>query len=175
MKTLNEIDALARAYGDARDALKERVAALNDQVEMLKRQHLPAIKRAVAAAATRHDTLKGAIEESPDLFLKPKTVLIHGLRLGYLKSRGELAWDDPAQVVKLIRRHLGDQFENLVKVAESPIKSALAQLSAADLKRIGVMVIETGEQPFIKPTDTEIDRLVEALLREAQESEESTA
>lgn len=173
MTTLTEIETLTRAYADARALLAERVQALQEEIEAARRRRLRGIKEAVARAADAHAALKAAIESAPELFQRPRTVTIAGIKVGYQKGRGEIVWEDAAQVVRLIRRHLPEQADSLIKVVETPIKSALAQLSVAELKRIGVTVIETGDQVLIKPTDGEIDKLVDALLREAAAEEET--
>lgn len=171
MPTITDIESLTRAYADARALLAERVQALQEEIEAARRRRLRGIKEAVARAADAHAALRAAIESAPELFRRPRTLTIAGIRVGYQKSRGEIVWEDAAQVVRLIRRHLPEQADSLIKVVETPIKSALAQLSAADLKRIGVTLVDTGDQVLIKPTDGEIDRLVEALLREAASEE----
>ena len=45
----------------------------------------------------------------------------------------------------------------------------------AELKRIGVTVEETGDQIVIKPTDSEVDKLVNALLADAERIESEQA
>ena len=82
MTPLSDIDRRARLYADARDDLSGIVTALNEAIESLKRQALPDLKRAVARAAEHHDALKGLIETAPELFVKPRTVTLHGVRVG---------------------------------------------------------------------------------------------
>jgi hypothetical protein len=166
--TLSEIEVLARQLADARLNLKEGLDELESEIAAIKKKFMPAIRRAIEKAAQRHETLRGAIEEVPDLFQKPKTVIFHGIRLGYQKGRGEIIWDDTAQVIKLIKKNFPDSVDVLLKITETPIKTALAQLSVADLKRIGVTVVETGDEVFIKPTDSEIDKLINALLKDEE-------
>jgi hypothetical protein len=166
--TLTEIELLARNFSDARLNLKEGLDELETEIAVVKKRYLPAIRRAVEKAAQRHEALRAAVEEAPELFQKPKTVIFHGVRLGYQKARGEITWADTAQVIKLIKKNFPDQVETLLKIVETPIKTALAQLSVADLKRIGVTVIETGDEIFIKPTDSEIDKLINALLKDEE-------
>ncbi|TXF11904.1 host-nuclease inhibitor Gam family protein [Pelomicrobium methylotrophicum] len=168
MTTFSDIERLTRAYADARSELSERVQALQDELEAARRRRLRGIKEAVARAADAHAALKAAIESAPELFQKPRTVTISGIVVGYRKMRGELSWDDPASVVRLIRRHYPDRADALIKVTEVPVKSALAQLTAAELRRIGVHVLEAGDQVLIKPADGDVDKVVDALLRDAE-------
>ena len=165
---LSEIEILAKQLADARLNLKEGLDELESEMAAIKKKFMPAIRRAVEKAAQRHESLRGAIEEAPELFQKPKTVIFHGIRLGYQKARGEIAWENTDQVIKLIKKNFPDQAETLIQVTEKPMKTALAQLSVADLKKIGVTVIETGDAVFIKPTDSEIDKLINALLKDEE-------
>lgn len=175
MATLADIEQHTRRYADARDLLAERVQALQNDIEQAKRRKLPGIKKAVAAAAEARDKLQAAIEESPELFVKPRTLVIAGIRVGYTKGAGKLTFDDPARVVALIRRHYPDQAEALIKITETPIRKALGNLSVAELKRIGVTVEETGDQVVIKPADSDVDKLVNALLADAERIEAEEA
>jgi hypothetical protein len=168
MATLSEIEILAKQLADARLNLKEGLDELESEMAAIKKKFLPAIRRAVEKAAQRHEALRGAVEEAPELFVRPKTVIFHGIRLGYQKARGEIVWENTDQVIKLIKKNFPDQAETLIQVTEKPMKTALAQLSVADLKKIGVTVIETGDEIFIKPTDSEIDKLINALLKDEE-------
>jgi hypothetical protein len=168
MATLAEIEILAKQLADARFNLKEGLDELESKMAAIKKEFMPAIRRAVEKVAQRHEVLRAAIEEEPGLFQKPKTFIFHGIRLGYQKSRGEIIWENVDQVIRLIKKNFPDQAETLIKITETPIKTALAQLSVADLKKIGVTVIETGDEVFIKPTDSEIDKLINALLKDEE-------
>lgn len=173
--TLADIEAAARQYAEARGRLSELVQELEDEVARLRRQRLPAIRRALGAAQERRDRLAGAIAGAPELFERPRTVILHGIRVGFQKGRGAITWEDDARVVALIRRHLPDQAESLIKVTERPLKTALAQLSSADLRRIGVSVVETGDEIVIRPADGELDRLIERVLADTEPLEPEAA
>jgi hypothetical protein len=174
--SMKNIENLARDLSDARGSLNERVRTYQDELERVKRRLLPGIKRAAEAAAQARDRLQAEIERDPRLFGKPKSVIFHGIRVGYQKAKGTIAWEDGDKVVALIRKHFSEQVDVLVKVEERPVKSALAQLSVADLKRLGVTVIETGDEVLIKPVDGEVEKLVDALLKEqSAEFEEAEA
>jgi Bacteriophage Mu Gam like protein len=166
--TLGEIERLTRDYSQAREALAERVRELEDEIEKTRRSQMPAIKRALEKATEKHTELYHAIESAPELFRQPRTLMIANIKIGFQKGKGEIRWDDDARVVELIRKHRADEFDLLVKVSERPVKSALAQLAAADLRRLGVTVVEAGDQVVIRAADSEIDKLVSALLKEAQ-------
>lgn len=172
MATLAEIEKLTKDYSLARASLKEKVEALNEEIERIKKARLPQIRKAVEHASELQQALHAAIEESPELFEKPRTIIFHGIKIGYQKGKGELTWEDDETVVKLIYKHFPERADTLIKTIQKPLKSALAQLSVSELKKLGITVIETGDEVVIKATDTEIDKLVNALLKGDEIKEE---
>lgn len=171
--TLKEIESLAKRYADRRAALAEDVGALHEQIEKLKRARLPEIKTHVAQVKDAQAALAAAIEASPELFVKPRTVTVHGVKVGFQKGKGRVVFDDAAKVVELIERHLPELAERLVKTTKKPAKEALLALDVATLKRIACRVTGTGDEVLIKDTTSDVDKLVEALLEEEQEEVES--
>jgi len=166
MASLGEIEKLTKSFADARQQLADRVRGLEDEIEAVKRKKMTGIRNAVNNVLEKQSELKAALEESRPLFIKPRTKLFHGVKVGFQKAKGKISWDDDKLVVKLIKKHLTDQADILIKTKEKPIKKALANLPAADLKKIGVTVGDTGDQVVIESTDSEIDKFVDALLKE---------
>lgn len=169
MTTINDIERRTKLLADARAALSEIVMQLNAGIEALKRDHMRALKAAVARVAERHEELKALIEEAPDLFVKPRTVVFHGIKVGYQKGAGKIEFDDADRVVALIKKHFPEQAEALILTTERPAKEALEQMSAADLKRLGIVVEGTADRVVIKHTDSTVDKLVKALIKGATE------
>ena len=173
MPLMTEIETRAKYYATAREKLAALVSDLNASLEALKREAMPELKRAISRAMEHHDSLQAVIEASPELFVKPKSVVFHGIKLGYQKGKGKIEWEDADRVVALIKKHFPDQADVLIATSERPAKDALAQLSAAELKRLGVSVTDAGEAVFIKPTDGAVDKMVDALIKGAAEEAEA--
>lgn len=169
MSAIDNISKRASVYSDARQLLAEKVTAFNDGLAALRKDHIPGIKKAVARAAEAEAALRALIEANPDCFTKPKTQVFSGVKVGYQKGKGTISFEDADSVVARIKKHLPDQADVLIKQKETPVKDALAQLSAADLKKIGVTVSEAGDQVVIKPVDSEVDKMVDALLKDVGE------
>lgn len=169
MPSMTEIETRARKFAEARDKLRDLCAALNEGVNALQKDHLPGIRRAVQRASEAEADLKALIEQSPELFQKPKTVTLHGVRLGYMKGKGGIEWADGDAVVAAIMKYLPEQAENLIRWTGKPLKAAINQLDVASLKKIGCRVVDTGEIVFIKPVDSAVDKMVDALLKGAAE------
>lgn len=171
MTQLTDLETPAKAFADARAKVAEIVAQLNDGIDALKRDHMPALKRAITRAAEKHDQLKQLIEANPALFVKPRTVVYHGVKIGFAKGKGGISFDDADQVVRLIKKHFPEQADLLVNTVEKPAKDALAQLTVAELKKVGCSVVDAGDSVVIKPTDSEVDKLVDALMKGATEEQ----
>lgn len=175
MVTLANIEQLTKAFADGREQLADRVRSLENEINAIKRRRLQGIKNTVNLVLEKQSTLKAALEDSRGLFVKPRTMIFHGVKIGFQKAKGKISWADDDQVIKLIKKHLPDQADVLIKTTEKPVKDALQQLSAADLKKIGVTVEETGDQVVIKSTDSEIDKFVDTLLKEDDPEKEEAA
>lgn len=169
MSTIDTISKRAEVYATARALLAEKVSALNDGIAALRKDHIPAIKRAVARAAEAEASLRALVDANPECFTRPRTQVFSGVKVGFQKGKGAISFDDADAVVARIKKHLPEQADVLIKLKETPVKDALANLSAAELKRIGVTVSEAGDQVVVKPVDSEVDKLVDALLKDSQE------
>lgn len=173
MNAMEQTEQLTQDYRRHYDVLAERVQDLEDEVEKLKRRRLPGIKSAVHQAAEARDQLASHIERHPDLFESPRTVVIAGIRVGMMKGKGKVVVADKAKTCERIRKLFPDSVDDMIKLTESPILSQLNKLPAATLRRLGADVEQTGDQVVIKPVDGDIDKLVNALLKEAETLEEA--
>jgi hypothetical protein len=164
--SLKEIENLTKEYALARKTLSDRVQELEEELTQIKKRHLTGIKKAVAVAATWQSNLNAAIDAAPELFQKPRTVVFYGIKVGMQKQKGKIEWEDDEYVIERLKKLFPDNWEDYVKITAKPVKAALENLSVSDLKRLGVTAEESGDKVLIKPTDSEVDKLVEALLRD---------
>lgn len=169
MSHIDTITVAAKRLRAQRDLLTERATTMHAEIEQVKKIYLRGIKNSVAAVAESQAELLAAIAEAPQLFDKPRSMVLYGIKLGFQKGTGKTDWESDEQVVKLVRKNFPDLFDILVKTTEKPVKSALANLTVAELKRIGVTVESTGDVVFAKDTTAEVDKLVKALLKGAEE------
>ena len=132
MSTLLDIERRAKALADERDVLVAVVNELNSGIETLKRESMRPLKAAVKAVAEQHDKLKALIEANPELFVRPRSVVLHGIKLGFRKGSGGVEFEDAERVAGLIQKHFPEQFDVLVQTSHKPLKTALAQLTVAE-------------------------------------------
>lgn len=166
MKTLGEIELLTKEYSDSYNKLSEKVKVLEDELESVKRRHLRYIKQFADEAIEKKSNLSAALEDSPELFVKPKSIIMHGIKIGFQKGKGKITIPDEEKTILLIKKNLPDQAEILIKQEEKLVKPALNNLTASDLKKVGLNLIESTDEVLIKSVDSDIDKIVTALLKE---------
>ncbi|HRD84322.1 MAG TPA: hypothetical protein PLF63_04030 [Rubrivivax sp.] len=163
--SMDPIDHKARVYADARQALADAVAALNEAQTALQRDHLPTIKRLLNKAFKHENELRGLVQANPHLFVRPRTAVLHGIKVGFEKGKGQVLIQDPAQCLALITKKLPELADALVITERRPSKAAIAQLSVAQLKAIGCSVSEADDRVVVRAVDSAVDKLVAALLK----------
>ena len=174
MGKLTNIETLAASHAKARDLLAERAGQLQEDAARLQRRRLPGIKRALEEVRRSHEELRLAIKDAKDEFKRPRSRVFHGIKLGFKKAKGSLQWASESRVVELIKKNLPDQVEVLIKSTEKPVKTALQQLPAADLKKLGVSIVGAGDEVFVTATDSDLDKFIEALLEDTSDYESSS-
>lgn len=172
MSNLTEIETLAGDYAASSRALAAQVQKFQDQVEKLKREFLEKIRPVAEKTAQDRAILSAAIQQNPELFVRPRTFVLHGIKLGLQKQKGELEIADEATTIRLIRKLFPHEEEVLIQVKESVIKSALNSLPAGDLKKIGVTIGHDTDAVLIKNTVGDVEKFVSKMIADAADKHE---
>ncbi len=166
MTTIDNVEDATRAYAAARARLAAEVEALETALAEVRRRHIGAIKTLADKAGTQQAGLRALIEQVPDLFDRPKTITVDGVKVGYRKAKGKVVVVDEAATIARIRKLLpADQAELLIRRTEAVHKPGVYDLIAADLKRLGITIEDDTDEVVIKPVGSDIDKLVDALLK----------
>lgn len=171
--SIDKIENAAKALRTARDLLTDRATTLHEELQAATKRKLPGLRTAVAQVVEAEAILKAAIADAPGQFTKPRSIVLHGLQLGYRKGKGKIEWDEDEKVAKLIAKHFPNEYDVLCTTTVKPVKTALAQLSVAELKKVGVTVESTGDVVFVKDSTAGVDKLVKALLKGAEDEAEA--
>ena len=177
---MDQIERLAMAYATKRDALREKVDEAQAELDAVKRKHRVVLRRRIGAVMHARAELRAAVESSASLFVKPRTRLLSGIKVGWRKRPGRIEIEDEAATITAIRRKLTDEdAERLIQVRERLNRRGLRDLSARELMRIGAVAVEDTDEPVVIPADSEIDKLVDALMEgddeDAEPAEEEAA
>ena len=168
MAGMADIDQLTKQYRDARAKLGLTVALVSEEQQAAVDRHLPNLRALTLKLDESYTALVMAIRENKALFEKPRTRILHGIKVGFAKGKGSMSWEDDAHVVRLIRKHMEQEAERLIATTEKPSKQALASLTGAELKKIGVTLDEAGDRVVVKTPDNAIEKMVDALLKASQ-------
>ena len=169
---LAEIEKRAEKFAFEHKHLSGIVTDFEDEVAKLRKRFFPRMRTAVAEASKAKQELFAALTAAPELFESPRTVEFSRIKVGYKKGKGSIDWDDDELLCKRIDKHFDkDQAELLIKTTRKPIYTALEDLEVGDLKKLGCRVEGTSDVIVIKVMDSEIDKVVTALLKNATEEE----
>jgi hypothetical protein len=163
---LASIDKLTERHAAAYGELAAEMIALNAEMEACKKKRLAQIRKLVIAAKATKAALNDAVIANAALFEKPRTRQLHGFKIGMRKLEGRMVFSDEDKAVELVRKHLPDLADVLIKTTESIVKDAAGTLNAADLKRIGGQITDSVDEVVIKPTAGDVEKLVDALIKE---------
>ncbi|MDB5802301.1 MAG: hypothetical protein JWL63_3240 [Rhodocyclales bacterium] len=127
----------------------------------------PALDDAANDQAAALARLKELVDANPQLFRKPRSITIDGVRAGYRKEDDALDWSDEAAVIASIRKLLPDLAPTLVRTQETLVADAVAQLEPKDLQRLGIRRINGADKSFVTLGDSDVDRMVKAIVADA--------
>jgi hypothetical protein len=130
-------------------------------------RHRPGIDAAAEEKAAAHEHLMALIQSSPQLFKRPRSLTVDGVKAGYRKETDSLDWDDEQVVIRRIQAMLPDQVDLLIRTQTSLVADALPQLDAPVLRQIGVRQVSGSDQAFVSIGDSDVDKLVKAILADA--------
>lgn len=167
--TLQQIEQQAANHAKAHTALMQVTVDLKAELEGVQKRYKTKLNKAIAEAAASETALLDMVAESPKVFQKPKSQVLHGIKCGFKKSKGKIVITDEAQTIKLIRKQLPDLAAVLIVTTETPSKEAMNSLDAAQLKKIGVTVTADTDVAFITDPASETDKLVAALMKSMTE------
>jgi hypothetical protein len=166
-----EIRDAAQALGNVAQKLsltaKAQEAELVAAVTPIAARYRPTLDDIAQEQADLLQLLETLVEANPQLFRKPRSIVIDGVRAGYRKEDDVLDWSDEAAVITRIRALLPEQEQTLIRSSESLVVDAVAQLEAPVLQQLGIRRIAGADKSFVKIGDSDMDRLVKALVADA--------
>ena len=100
-----------------------------------------------------------------EMFERPKTKVLHGIKVGFRKGTGKLSWFDEQEVVANIRKRFDEKaWPTYLKTTVTPIKASLNALPAVDARKLGVTITEAHDQVVVEPVQGDAEAMAETLL-----------
>ena len=173
MALLTEIRAAAQRLADARRESVSRATALetaiNTAITPIYAMHRVGLDAAAEEEAAARAELQALVEAAPQLFSRPRSIAQDGVKCGYRKSEDTLDWEDEASVINRIRAlpEMAELAALLIRTEESLNVAALSELDAKSRTRLGIRLIPGIDQAFISYTDSDVEKMVKAILADA--------
>jgi hypothetical protein len=171
--TIIEIRTAAQRLADAHRESVSRAtvleSALNKAITPIYAMHRAGLDAAAEEEAAAKADLQRLVDAAPQLFNKPRSIAQDGVKTGYRKGEDTLDWDDDAMVITRIRAlpELAEMADVLVRTEETLNVAALAELDGNLRRRLGLRLIPGIDQSFISFTDSDVEKMVKAILSDA--------
>lgn len=169
--TLDQIRLAADRLAVAHTATTARAGLLQDEIKAaiapIYARHRGSLDAAADEEAAAHRALMALLEGAPQLFVKPRSLAINGVRAGYRKAEDQLDWGDDDALIKRIRALLPKQADILIRTQETLVIDALAQLDADAHRSLGIARISGADNPFITVGSADVEKLAQALISDA--------
>lgn len=169
MTTISEFEELAKTHSANRVALGSAISKGHKGINDAFARHVPRVQAATDAAAESRAALERAVENNPDLFVKPKTMVLHGIKFGFAKNKGSLEFTDEEKVIGRIERLLPKLAKNLIKTTRKIVKKQVAKLTVQDAKKIGVRIVNPEDEVVVSIPNDSLSKLALAFLAEREQ------
>ena len=167
MSALDEARRLAAGYAAAHAELAALLAAVEDRVREVKRGEMPAIKRAAGKAGRRRDKLVEHARAHPELFARPRSMTWENVRFGWRRQPGRVVIVDREAAIAEIESDPELMARGLLKKTTSILLDPCRRLTGELRRRLGVHVSEGADAPYANVVDSDIEKMVDAYLRDA--------
>lgn len=167
MEKQQKIEMLTKEYASAFDTLTKLKAQLSADAENMRLKYRDQFKTASEQVARLNDELIEAINDSPELFVKPQTQTLNGIKVGFRKAQDELVLKvSEEKVIELIETELEDKSEVLIDTKKTLVVAAVKNLEPDELKKIKCTIEKNDLIPLIKTADSAVDSFIKKLISE---------
>jgi hypothetical protein len=101
--TLQRIELEALALRRRLDAAAQTLTDYDAEIAPIRDRYAPQIRRHAAEIRQIKEGLLALIQAAPDLFRKPKSQILHGIKVGLRKASDVWAWPTDPTLVALIK------------------------------------------------------------------------
>lgn len=168
--TLAQVETACERFEKESSSLDTLITDLETDLEAIKQKHIKSIKRQAGAVASRQADLQSLLERGAGLFTKPRTITVHGVKVGYTTSPGSLQFDDEETVINLIKRYHKQETETYIRTEESVNKDALKLLPAVDLAKLGCRIEGAGDTVVLKRVSGDVEKLINKMITKLVEA-----
>lgn len=163
---------LAAASRNVENVAREQEMAIRAAITPIIESRRELLDLALKRRTDAEATLQGMLNASPQLFVKPRSLAIDGVKCGYQKSQDSFEWTEEQLVIDRIKALVPDKFDLLVRTSESLVVDAVGQLEPQLLPRLGITLKKGVDSVFVKVGESEVDKIAKAIIAEAAKRHE---
>lgn len=165
--TLADIERLAAEYAALNEALSLENLLASAEINALIRARMPGIRSRIEAAVAARDALRTAVASAPQLFVKPRTRVLSGIKVGFQRLQGGVRYAEGAEpgIIAKIKVLWPERAADVIRATEKLLRTALEKLPAADLRKLGVTVVAPSDVVVSAPQKVDAVKTVEAVLQ----------
>lgn len=164
---LKDLETAAKEFSIKSRVLRNIKESLDAEIDEVKSKYIEELKKASIEAGESYQMLLTLVESSEELFSDKKSMSINNVKFGYRKKAGTIEIDNETFTIDKLQELFPDNSDMYLSKKISISKKALDSLTAAELKKIGVNVIQDSSEAFVKLTDDEVQKLIDALVKES--------
>lgn len=169
--TLDQIRSAADRLAVAHQATVARVALMQEEIKQAVQpiydRHRAGLDAATEEEAAANRAVWDLLTVSPQLFKRPRSLTVNGVRAGWRKAEDSLDWDEDHTLIDRIAALIPEQYPLLVRTEQSIVADAVAQLDGDTLRTLGVRRITGADAPYITMGDADVEKLAKALIADA--------
>jgi hypothetical protein len=105
LPTLPVIEARVHALRQSLDAAAQTLAEYEAEVAPIRDRYAPRLRRHGAEIRSIRQRVLDLIAAAPKLFVRPKSRVVHGIKIGVRKAADRWAWPAEDALVELIQAH----------------------------------------------------------------------
>lgn len=149
MALLEEIKDAAKEYAEAARLTKEINISMDKDMALIEAKYSEIKTKAEADEERSKQRIYDLLSrsEAKALFKKPRTQEFYGVTVGFRAGQKKAEFDQDA-TIKLIKAIMPERIDFLLSEKTSVVKSALKNLTPAELRDIGV-IITGGEDETV--------------------------
>ncbi len=166
---MEEIVERARHMATANEGMEVLAREADAAIAKVRSRYTQRLRRRLGGYLLARKQLIALVEKHPELFTRPKTRVIEGVKVGLRKQKGKtvLPKDTDALVDKIMNLYSDEEIARLLEHKYTPVKKALGELSARELKALGIEVVDATDAPIADIVQGDVESLVNELIKEA--------
>lgn len=169
--SMADIVTLARTYAARGAEADELAARIRAAARKALSPRMRLLQSRLAEKAAAGEALRDAIASRPDLFARPRTQAVDGVKFGLRKQPGAVTVRNEARAIERLRRLLPEHAAACINVKESLDRKALRKLAAGELAQIGVRIDSVADEVTISEPASDCAKLMAALIEDHKRAE----